>query len=154
MKRVIKAIAENPMYDHFVFLGSGLNYGLASEVMLKMKEMSTSVSEVFHFMEFRHGPMSMITKHSLVIGLVSEIRKNEELKVLSDMKGLGATTIAVVNDAESVDVDFVFDLKTNISDAASSVLKLPLLQLLAFYHSLSKGKDPDQPTNLSSVVYL
>ena len=47
--------------DRFYFLGSGPRYGLACELSLKMKEMSLSHSEPFHFMEFRHGPMSMVT---------------------------------------------------------------------------------------------
>jgi len=68
--------------------------------MLKMKEMSTSVSEVFSFMEFRHGPMSVITEESLVIGLITDARKREELKVLADMKALGATTMALIEDRE------------------------------------------------------
>lgn len=151
---LISSIAKDPKYQHFVFLGSGLNYGLASEVMLKMKEMSTSTSEVFHFMEFRHGPMSMITDQSLVIGLVSDARKEEEIKVLQDMKALGATTLAIVNHSKDVKADYVIELDTEISDAARNILNLPLLQLLGYYHSLSKGLNPDQPTNLSSVVYL
>lgn len=151
---LIKTIAEDKKYQHFVFLGSGLNYGLASEVMLKMKEMSTSISEVFHFMEFRHGPMSMITERSLVIGLVSDSRKEEELKVLQDMKALGATTMALVDHADGVKADHIIEFGTTISDEARGALYLPVLQLLGYYHSLSKGLDPDQPTNLSAVVYL
>jgi glutamine---fructose-6-phosphate transaminase (isomerizing) len=151
---LIKEIAEDPKYQHFVFLGSGINFGLANEVMLKMKEMSTSVSEAFHFMEFRHGPMSMVTDRSLVIGLVSDIRKNEELRVLQDMKGLGATTMALVNHISGVTADYVFEFESSISELARSVMNLPLLQLLGYYHSLSKGLNPDKPTNLSSVVYL
>jgi glutamine---fructose-6-phosphate transaminase (isomerizing) len=151
---LIKIIAEDPKYQHFVFLGSGINYGLANEVMLKMKEMSTSVSEAFHFMEFRHGPMSMITDRSLVIGLVSDSRKSEELKVLQDMRALGATTMALVNHKSDVVADHIFEFDSSISETGRSVMNLPLLQLLGYYHSLSKGLNPDQPTHLTSVVYL
>jgi glutamine---fructose-6-phosphate transaminase (isomerizing) len=151
---LIKNIATDLKYDHFVFLGSGINYGLASEVMLKMKEMSKSVSEAFHFMEFRHGPMSMITDRSLVIGLVSENNKKEELRVLQDMKKLGATTLALVNSGTDVNADFVVEFDSRISDLAQSTMRLPLLQLLGYYHSLCKGLNPDQPTNLTAVVSL
>ena len=54
------------------FVGSGPHYGLACEVSLKLKEMSQTVCEPFHFMEFRHGPISMVNKNTLVIGLISE----------------------------------------------------------------------------------
>lgn len=153
-EHIIEEIAKDKKYQHFVFLGSGINYGLASEVMLKMKEMSTSISEVFHFMEFRHGPMSMITKNSLVIGLLSESHKEDEMLVLKGMKELGATTLALVNNAKGVDADFVVEFGASLPEDACGLLYLPLLQLLAYYHSISKGLDPDNPTNLSAVVHL
>ena len=151
---LVKTIAFDPKFKHFVFLGSGVNYGLASETMLKMKEMSTSVSEAFSFMEFRHGPMSVITENSLVIGFVSDARKREEMKVLTDMKSLGATALALIEDEKDSNADFTIGLKSGISELARGALYLPLLQLLGYYHAISKGLDPDKPTNLSSVVYL
>jgi len=57
-----RSLADNPRLDHFVFLGSAHNYGLACEAMLKMKEMSLSCSEAYHFLEFRHGPKSVVTR--------------------------------------------------------------------------------------------
>lgn len=153
-EELVKSIGFNPKHKHFVFLGSGVNYGLASETMLKMKEMSTSVSEVFSFMEFRHGPMSVITEESLVIGFISDTRKREELKVLADMKDLGATTMALIEDEKDSDADITIALQSGVSEVARGVLYLPLLQLLGYYHAISKGLDPDKPTNLSSVVYL
>ena len=54
------------------FLGSGSRYGLACELSLKMKEMSLSDSEPFHFLDFRHGPQSMAGPGALIVGLVSE----------------------------------------------------------------------------------
>ena len=149
-----KNIADNDQYQHFVFLGSGLNYGLASEVMLKMKEMSISVSEVFHFMEFRHGPMSMITPNSLVIGLISDTGKEEEKKVLNDMKQLGATTMALIENAKGDEADHIIELESKVSELSRGALYLPVLQLIAFYRSMSKGLNPDRPTNLEAVVHL
>ena len=46
------------------------------------------------------------------------------------------------------------EIYASSSESARSVLNLPLLQLLGYYHSLSKGQNPDQPTNLSSVICL
>ena len=151
---MVKEVGADPQYQHFVFLGSGVNYGLASEIMLKMKEMSMSVSEVFSFMEFRHGPMSTITDRSLVIGFISDNRKNEEMKVLAEMKGLGATTLAVIEDERDSSADYTIELKSGISEVARGAAYLPLLQLLSYYHAKNKGLDPDNPTNLNSVVYL
>lgn len=150
----IKSVAEDKNYQHFVYLGSSSYYGLASETMLKMKEMSTSISEVFHFMEYRHGPMSMITRNSLVIGMLSDGRKEEEVKVLRDMKNLGATTLALTRSAEGVEADIILEVGKDLGDFARGMLYLPLMQLLGYYHSLSKGLNPDNPTNLTAVVHL
>ncbi len=49
------------------YLGSGPLFGLASEATVKMKEMSLSVAEPYHFMEFRHGPMSLVDGEHLVV---------------------------------------------------------------------------------------
>jgi glutamine---fructose-6-phosphate transaminase (isomerizing) len=76
--------------ERFYFLGSGARYGLANELSLKMKEMTLSHSEPFHFMEFRHGPKSMANEDTLMIGLVSEANAISEQAVLNDMKKQGA----------------------------------------------------------------
>jgi len=150
----IKDITGEKRFQHFVFLGSGINYGIACEAMLKMKEMSMSISEVFHFMEFRHGPMSIINKESLVIGLISDSQKDEELRVLRDMKALGATTMALIENPSGGEADHNFEINSGITQELRGALFLPILQLLSFYTATSKGLNPDKPTNLSSVVRL
>lgn len=150
----IKNIIDQNDYDQYIFLGSGIYYGLACEIMLKMKEMSLSISEAFNFHEFRHGPMSIITDKTLIVGLVSESRKKEELKVLSDMQKLGAKTLAIVDSANEVDSDYVFELSTGFPDTIRGVVYLPLGQLLSFYKSISKGLNPDLPKNLARVIII
>ena len=84
-----RQIGENLDFDRFYFLGSGIRYGLACEVNLKMKEMTLTHSEPFHFLEFRHGPMSMVNEKTVVVGLVSESNFNHEKAVLNEMRALG-----------------------------------------------------------------
>ncbi len=143
-----KSIGENLAYDRFYFLGSGIRYGLACEVNLKMKEMTLTHSEPFHFLEFRHGPMSMVNENAVVVGMLSDVNRVHEAKVLSEMKMLGGT-VAVVGEKEA-DVCF----KSNIHEEVRGVLYLPVLQLMAFYRSLAKGLNPDRPNNLTAVVKL
>ena len=76
-----REIGENLSFDRFYFLGSGIRYGLACEVNLKMKEMTLTHSEPFHFLEFRHGPMSMVNENAVVIGMVSECKLSHEKAV-------------------------------------------------------------------------
>lgn len=142
------SIGENLAFDRFYFLGSGIRHGLACEVNLKMKEMTLTHSEAFHFLEFRHGPMSMVNRNAVVIGMVSDANRIHEAKVLEEMQALGGTVIAL---AES-DADIVFG--SGVPENARGVLYLPVLQLMAYHRSLAKGLNPDQPNNLTAVVKL
>jgi glucosamine--fructose-6-phosphate aminotransferase (isomerizing) len=141
-------IGENLSFDRFYFLGSGARYGLACEVNLKMKEMTLTHSEPFHFMEFRHGPMSMVTPSTVIAGLLSEKNATYEQAVLDEMSAKGATILALGETGP--DVSFV----SGLPEAVRGVLYLPMLQLTGCYRSLAKGLNPDSPANLTAVVYL
>jgi glucosamine--fructose-6-phosphate aminotransferase (isomerizing) len=143
-----KEIGQNLDYDRFYFLGSGMRYGLACEVNLKMKEMTLTHSEAFHFLEFRHGPMSMISPTAMVVGLLSEMNNQHEWRVLHEMQALGGKILSVSD--RGGDVEF----KSGIPEQGRGVLYLPVLQLMAYYRSLAKGLNPDRPNNLSAVVTL
>ncbi len=143
-----KEIGENLNYDRFYFLGSGIRYGLACEVNLKMKEMTLTHSEPFHFLEFRHGPMSMVNENAVVIGMVSESNLSHEKAVLNEMQALGGKIVALAE--SNADVAFM----SQIPEQVRAVLYLPALQLMAYYRSLAKGLNPDRPTNLTAVVKL
>jgi glucosamine--fructose-6-phosphate aminotransferase (isomerizing) len=134
--------------DRFYFLGSGPRYGLACELSLKMKEMSISHSEPFHFMEFRHGPRAMAGSGALLVGLVSEANRAHELAVLEDMRSQGARVLAIGE--RELDVAF----GSQLGAAARDLLYLPVGQLLAFERALRNGCNPDQPENLAAVVVL
>jgi glutamine---fructose-6-phosphate transaminase (isomerizing) len=143
-----RGIGEDMNKDRFYFLGSGIRYGLACEVNLKMKEMTLTHSEPFHFLEFRHGPMSMVNKNAVVVGMMSDANRKHEAKVLSEMKPLGGTVLSL-GEAES-DVSF----NSQVPEQVRGVLYLPVLQLMAYDRSLAKGLNPDSPTNLTAVVML
>ncbi|GHO85085.1 SIS domain-containing protein [Dictyobacter formicarum] len=148
-------LGEDKHIERFYFLGSGLQYGLASEANLKMKEMSLSVSEAFHFMEFRHGPMSMVNEHTLVVGLLSDHARDYELTVLREMRALGGQTLALAEQAVlTTDVDFSVSFNSGLSEANRGVLYLPFLQLLGYYRARANGQTPDSPHNLTAVVVL
>jgi glucosamine--fructose-6-phosphate aminotransferase (isomerizing) len=134
--------------DRFYWLGSGPRYGLACELSLKMKEMSLSHSEPFHFLEFRHGPKSMVTKSSLVVGLQSSVNGSREAEVLADVKSLGGRVVDTAEAGSTV------RFESGLEEAIRNVLYLPVGQLIAFERSLSKGLNPDRPTNLDTVVKL
>jgi glucosamine--fructose-6-phosphate aminotransferase (isomerizing) len=140
--------------DRFYFLGSGIQYGLANEAMLKMKEMSLSHSEGFHFLEFRHGPISMVDESTLVIGLLSRQAIKHEKRVLAEVTQLGASTLPLAPASISNENKEGIYLDPALPTWCIPVLYLPALQLLAYYRAIGKGLDPDNPRHLNAVVHL
>ncbi|MFN8497606.1 MAG: SIS domain-containing protein [Anaerolineae bacterium] len=147
-------LGETESIARFVFLGSGANYGLANEAMLKMKEMSLSPSEAFHFMEFRHGPKSVVGPDMLVVGLVGDAARAQEGAVLQEMRDLGAKVLTIAEGVEGLPADYAVELGSGMDAVARAPLYLPVLQLLAYYRAMAKGLNPDRPTNLDAVVRL
>lgn len=143
-----KKMGEKVDFDRFYFLGSGLRYGLACEANLKMKEMTLTHTEPFYFMEFRHGPKSMVTDKTVVVGMLSESGREYEEKVLDEMKAIGATTFSI----GEKDTDISFE--SGLPEVIRNILYIPLLQVMAYYRSLKKGLNPDKPRNLTSVILL
>ncbi len=143
-----KEIGSNLDLDRFYFLGSGIRHGLACEANLKMKEMTLTHSEPFHFLEFRHGPMSMVNQNAVVVGMLSDANRAHEAKVLSEMEARGGRVLSLG------DKDAQVQFESGIPEQARGVLYLPVLQLMAFYRSVAKGLNPDLPKNLTAVVQL
>ena len=137
------------------FLGSGPRYGLACEAMLKLKEMSLTTSEAYHFLEFRHGPKSMVDEGTLVVGLLSEAAREAEVAVLREMKELGGRILVLTEAKDGLDwADHVVCFQSDLPEVTRLPLYLPTLQLLAYYRAVGKGLDPDAPRNLDAVVQL
>ena len=140
--------------QRFFFLGSGSRYALACEAMLKMKEMSLSYSEAYHFAEIRHGPKSMVNDETLIVGLLSEEARDFELGVLGEMKDLGARVL-VLTDKEDGAGEIggeLLSFSSGLPEHLRGVLYLPALQWLAYAQAMRKGLDPDCPRNLDAVV--
>jgi glucosamine--fructose-6-phosphate aminotransferase (isomerizing) len=143
--------------DRFFFLGSGFLYGIACEAMLKMKEMSLSYSEAYHFLEFRHGPMSMVTEQTLIIGLLSEGAQVHEEAVLRQMHQRGAHILALSEGGSGLEASGrVHDvvLHSGLPGWARTILYLPVLHLLAYYRAIANDQNPDHPAHLNAVVSL
>jgi glutamine---fructose-6-phosphate transaminase (isomerizing) len=149
-QRLAKSVASEPLRDRFYFLGSGLRYGLACELSMKMKEMSLSHCEPFHVLEFRHGPRSMITPDTQIIALLStdKTAHAHEVEVIKDMKQQGAHVLTIGHDSADLQIPGA------LSQEVSGALYLPVGQLIAYEYALLRGHDPDRPANLAPVVKL
>ena len=151
-----QTIGTDETIKRITYLGSGARYGLAAEATVKMKEMSLSLAEPYRFMEFRHGPISLVDGEHLVVGLLSEEMLAYELAVLQDLKARGARLLAVAPTTAGLgDVaEQVLSLNAPVSEAARAVLYLPLLQLLGYHRSMGRGLNPDRPRNVVMAIQL
>jgi glucosamine--fructose-6-phosphate aminotransferase (isomerizing) len=153
----IQEFVQSRSFADYVFLGQGPFFGLASEGQLKIKEMSCSYAQVFHTLEFRHGPKAIVGPETLLTFLLSETGYAAEREVLEEMKELGGTTLVITNQADAVvrrNADFLVELKLDVPECARLAAYLVTCQLLGLYTGLKKGYDIDRPRNLSRAVIL
>jgi glucosamine--fructose-6-phosphate aminotransferase (isomerizing) len=152
-----RSIGEDLSIQRFFFLGGGPLYGLASEAMLKTKEMALTWSEAYHPLELRHGPKSVVDKETLIVALMSDSGLGAEVRVLREMKELGARTLALVEEVDNLDedsVDYVVELQSGLTEWERGVLYMPFIHWMVYHRAVRKALDPDKPTNLSAVVEL
>jgi len=153
----IEAFVQSHVFADYVFLGQGAFHGIAREAALKVMEMSCSYSQVFHTLEFRHGPKAVVSPETCLTFLLSETAAKAECEVLAEMKELGGVTVAVCNrasDAIRRSSDLVCELGFDGPELATLAPSVVPSQLLGFFAGIKKRLNPDEPKNLSRVVIL
>lgn len=152
----IKKIAEKySTATNFLFLGRGINYAVALEGALKLKEISYVHAEGFSAAEIKHGPIALINDVTPSLFLVPDDHLRD--KIISSMKEVKARrgkviAVAVEGDSEVAEIadDCIFVPKTH--ELFYPYVMVVPLQLFAFYFALKLGKDVDQPRNLAKSV--
>ena len=137
------------------FIGRGLDYAVALEGSLKFKEISYIHSEAFAAGEMKHGPISLVEKNTLVVGILTQPDLYE--KTISNMveaKSRGAFLMGLTtygNYGIEDTAGFTVYVPHTDPHFATSLSVIPL-QLLAYYVSCAKGLDVDKPRNLAKSV--
>jgi len=152
----IEAIAKKYCHtESFLFLGRGINYPVAMEGALKLKEISYIHAEGFSAAEIKHGPIALINEKTPSLFLVTDDRLHD--KIISNMKEVksrGGKIIAVAAEGDK-DVygiaDDVIEVPKTVEYIYPFLMSVPL-QLLAYYSALELGRDVDQPKNLAKSV--
>jgi glutamine---fructose-6-phosphate transaminase (isomerizing) len=146
---IAQKLGENTNIKQIAFLGSGVLYGLACEAMLKMTEMSLVPSTAFHILEFMHGPKYVVNdEQTLIVALISEVAAEEEISALRKIKERGGQILVIAENDMDTDIDewcHLVRLQSGLPLWARAILYLPVLQLLAYYQGVSRGKNPDRP---------
>lgn len=152
----IEALAEKlAHYNNFLYLGRGINYPIALEGALKLKEISYIHAEGYPAGEMKHGPIALIDEHMPVLAIA--IRDNVYEKMISQIeqaKARRGVVIAVATEGDTfiaAKADHVLYVPELPSLLSPIVTVLPL-QLLAYYIAVHRGCDVDQPRNLAKSV--
>lgn len=133
------------------FLGRGLDYDVALEASLKLKEITYIHSEALPGGELKHGPIALIAKGVPVIAFISDPITAAALRSnLEEVKARGANVFAIANLALAKEEDVI--VTANTKTYLSPLLKVIVGQYLSYYAALHLKRDIDKPRNLAKSV--
>jgi glucosamine--fructose-6-phosphate aminotransferase (isomerizing) len=156
-EQVIRAIAQEYVNARdFLYLGRGINYPIALEGALKMKEISYIHAEGYPAGEMKHGPIALIDEYMPVVTIVADHGVTLE-KMLSNMEEVRARRGRLIAVADSTPGELVAKVDACIPVPNSNPYLAPVLftiplQLLAYHVAVLRGTDVDQPRNLAKSV--
>jgi glucosamine--fructose-6-phosphate aminotransferase (isomerizing) len=141
--------------DDVYFIGRGLDYAIAMEGSLKLKEISYLHSEAMPAGELKHGTLALITDGvPVVVILTQRDVYDKTISAVQEVKARGGRIIAVAYDTDT-EIEKYADIVMRIpdmDDLLAPVAAVVPLQLLAYHVALLRGHDIDQPRNLAKSV--
>ena len=141
--------------DHFLFLGRGLNYPIALEGALKLKEISYIHAEGYPAGEMKHGPIALIDRHMPVVCLAPQDHVYDKMtSQIEQVRSRNGIVISLINEGDE-DVSQKSDFTLTIPKACpllTPIISVIPLQLLAYHIAVRRGADVDQPRNLAKSV--
>jgi glucosamine--fructose-6-phosphate aminotransferase (isomerizing) len=142
-------------YTDFLFLGRGINYPVALEGALKLKEISYIHAEGYAAGEMKHGPIALIDENMPVGCLAPKDAVYDKMNSqIEQAKARNAIVIAVATEGDLAikrKADHVIYVPPAPPLLLPVVLSIPL-QMLAYYIAIRRGADVDQPRNLAKSV--
>ncbi|MCC3377146.1 glutamine--fructose-6-phosphate transaminase (isomerizing) [Cohnella sp. REN36] len=153
----VKGIAEAiSKHSNLFFIGRGIDYAVALEGSLKLKEISYIHSEAYAAGELKHGTLALIEEGVPVIALLTQEDLYEKtLSNIKEVKARGADVFGIANEGHEAEaaksVDTLFSIPRTLPLLTPALSVVPL-QLLSYYASLALGHDVDKPRNLAKSV--
>ena len=149
----IKKLAED-IYNvkDLFFIGRGIDYPVAMEGSLKLKEISYIHSEAYAGGELKHGPIALIENGFPVISIITDKKLLEKsISNVQEVISRGAKTIIITNQKLNKDFDYIISIP-EIDKYLSPILSVIPLQLLSYYIAKKRNLDVDKPRNLAKSV--
>ncbi|MDP7322549.1 MAG: glutamine--fructose-6-phosphate transaminase (isomerizing), partial [Candidatus Woesearchaeota archaeon] len=139
-----------------LFLGRGVNFPIALEGALKLKEVSYIHAEGYPAAEMKHGPIALIDKNMPVVFIATKdvYTYKKVLGNIQEVKARNGIAIAIVTEGDKEIkkiADYVIEIPRTLYILSSILAAIPL-QLLAYYVATERNLDPDTPRNLSKSV--
>ncbi len=137
------------------FVGRGLDYAVAMEASIKLKEISYIHSEAYAAGELKHGTLSLVEENTPVIAIASVADLHEKMQAnICELKSRGAKILLLASSGFPAEQQICdYSLKLAELPADFLVFSLALhLQFLAYYTAKAKGLDVDHPRNLAKSV--
>ncbi len=141
--------------EDLFFIGRGLDYALSCEGSIKLKEISYIHSEAYAAGELKHGTLSLVTEGIPVIALATQSKVyNKMISNIREVRARDALVILITNGDLEVD-SAIYDYRIALphsDDVMTPFTTAAVLQLLAYYTSVHRGLNVDQPRNLAKSV--
>lgn len=153
LRREIQEIAEYIRTTSAVFfIGRGLDYSVAMEGALKLKEITYIFSESYPSGELKHGPLALMDENVTVIAIsTDENLIQKTFSNLEESKSRGAKPFFFICDGLKTDAENVLKIP-NIGKTLSPIIMCNVVQFLSYDTALLLGTDADQPRNLAKSV--
>lgn len=155
-KDVIRTIAEKySRYEHMFFLGRGVNYPVALEGSLKLKEISYIHSEAYPGGELKHGPLALLSPEFPVFGIMTNNQLYDKMMSnIEEVRARGSKTILIATNGDRQAVELADDVLfvPDTMELLEPLLNTLPLQLFAYYTATHLGRDVDRPRNLAKSV--
>ena len=150
VEKIAKKYAE---YDHAIYLGRDTAYPTAMEGALKLKEISYVDANAYAFGELKHGPLALVDDRFFEFALLSKgVLYDKAISNIEEVMARGGHVIVVTNaDDFDLPVENVVKITTSIEVFAPILINL-VSQLFAYYMTIAKGYNVDQPRNLAKSV--
>jgi glucosamine--fructose-6-phosphate aminotransferase (isomerizing) len=151
---ILKVARKLRREGHFFYIGRDLNYAVALEGALKLKEISYLHAEGYAGGELKHGPIALIEKGIPVVALATRSRLRDKIQgAVSEVTARGARLIAVQTEGDPPvhGADAILRLP-ECPEVLAPILAVIPLQLLAYHIADLRGCDVDQPRNLAKSV--
>jgi glucosamine--fructose-6-phosphate aminotransferase (isomerizing) len=141
--------------EDLFFIGRGLDYALSCEGSIKLKEISYIHSEAYAAGELKHGTLSLVTAGIPVIALATQSAiYNKMISNIKEVRAREAFVILITNGETKADPS-IYDYHITLPELADNMAPFTtavVLQLLAYYTSVHRGLNVDQPRNLAKSV--